>query len=40
MSKFEYTEDMVDAMHTAAADGVTEDIIESLMAEFDFQGDQ
>ena len=36
MSKFEYTEDMVDAMHTAAADGVTEDIIESLMAEFDF----
>ncbi len=36
MSKFEYTDDMVDAMHTAAASGVTEDIIESLMADFDF----
>ena len=36
MSKFEYTDDMVDAMHTAAASGVTEDIIENLMGEFDF----
>ena len=36
MSKFEYTDDMVDAMHTTAASGVTEDIIESLMADFDF----
>jgi hypothetical protein len=36
MSKFEYTDDMVDAMHSAAANGVTEDIIESLMADFDF----
>lgn len=36
MSKFEYTDDMVDAMHSAAASGVTEDIIESLMADFDF----
>ncbi len=36
MSKFEYTDDMVDAMHTTAASGVTEDIIENLMGEFDF----
>tara|TARA_A100001011_G_scaffold340866_1_gene373335 strand:+ start:654 stop:1337 length:684 start_codon:yes stop_codon:yes gene_type:complete len=36
MSKFEYTEDMVGSMHDAAASGVTEDIIENLMGEFDF----
>ena len=36
MSKFEYTEDMVGSMHDAAASGVTEEIIEYLMGEFDF----
>ena len=36
MSKFEYTEDMVGSMHDAAASGVTEDIIENLLGEFDF----
>ena len=36
MSKFEYTEDMVQGMHDAAASGVTEEIIENLMEEFDF----
>jgi len=36
MSKFEYTEDMVERMHDVAGSGVTEEIIESLMAEFDF----
>ena len=36
MSKFEYTEDMVGSMHDAAASGVTEEIIENLMGEFDF----
>ena len=36
MSKFEYTEDMVSSMHDAAGGGVTEEIIENLMGEFDF----
>ena len=36
MSKFEYTEDMVTRMHDVAESGVTEEIIESLMGEFDF----
>ena len=36
MSKFEYTEEMVERMHDAAGSGVTEEIIENLMAEFDF----
>ena len=36
MSKFEYTEDMVARMHDVADSGVTEEIIESLMGEFDF----
>jgi hypothetical protein len=36
MSKFEYTEDMVSSMHDVAASGVTEEIIENLMGEFDF----
>jgi hypothetical protein len=36
MSKFEYTEEMVDRMHAASKAGVTEEIIETLMAEFDF----
>ena len=36
MSKFEYTEDMVTRMHDVAGSGVTEEIIESLMGEFDF----
>jgi len=36
MSKFEYTEDMVTRMHDVAESGVTEEIIESLMDEFDF----
>ena len=36
MSKFEYTEDMVTRMHDVAGSGVTEEIIESLMDEFDF----
>jgi hypothetical protein len=36
MSKFEYTEEMVERMHTASADGVTEEIIETLMNEFEF----
>ena len=36
MSKFEYTEDMVQSMHDAAGSGVTEEIIENLMEEFDF----
>ena len=36
MSKFEYTEDMVTHMHDVAGSGVTEEIIESLMEEFDF----
>jgi len=36
MSKFEYTEDMVTRMHDVAGSGVTEEIIESLMEEFDF----
>ena len=36
MSKFEYTEEMEAQMHDACASGVTEDIIEDLMADFDF----
>ena len=36
MSKFEYTEEMVTAMHDVASSGVTEDVIESLMDDFDF----
>ena len=36
MSKFEYTEDMVTRMQDVAGSGVTEEIIESLMGEFDF----
>jgi hypothetical protein len=36
MSKFEYTEEMVERMHSASATGVTEEIIETLMTEFDF----
>ena len=36
MSKFEYTEDMVARMNDVAASGVTEDIIESLVDEFEF----
>ena len=36
MSKFEYTDEMVTRMHDVAGSGVTEDIIESLMGEFDF----
>ena len=36
MSKFEYTDDMVARMHDVASAGVTEELIESLMGEFDF----
>lgn len=36
MSKFEYTDEMVTRMHDVAGSGVTEEIIESLMEEFDF----
>ena len=36
MSKFEYTDEMVTRMHDVAGSGVTEEIIESLMGEFDF----
>lgn len=36
MSKFEYTEEMVDRMHEAVGSGITEETIESLMSEFDF----
>ena len=36
MSKFEYTDDMVARMNDVAASGVTEDIIESLVDEFEF----
>ena len=36
MSKFEYTDEMVTAMHDVASSGVTEDVIESLMDDFDF----
>ena len=36
MSKFEYTDEMEAQMHDACASGVTEDIIEDLMADFDF----
>lgn len=36
MSKFEYTEEMEQQMHDACGSGVTEEIIESLMSDFDF----
>jgi len=36
MSKFEYTEEMVERMHSVSAGGLTEDTIEALMTEFDF----
>lgn len=36
MSKFEYTEEMEQQMHDVCASGVTEEIIESLMSDFDF----
>ena len=36
MSKFEYTDEMVTAMHSNAESGVTEEVIESLMEDFDF----
>ena len=36
MSKFEYTDEMVTRMHDVAGSGVTEEIIESLVGEFDF----
>ena len=36
MSKFEYTEEMVSRMNEVASGGVTEDIIESLVDEFEF----
>ena len=36
MSKFEYTDDMVAAMHDVAGTGVTEATIENLMSDFDF----
>jgi hypothetical protein len=36
MSKFEYTDEMVARMHDVASAGVTEELIESLMGEFDF----
>jgi len=36
MSKFEYTDEMVARMNDVASSGVTEDIIESLVDEFEF----
>lgn len=36
MSKFEYTDDMVERMHEIAGAGLTEETIENLMSEFDF----
>ena len=36
MSKFEYTDEMVSTMHDAAGGGVTEEVIENLMDDFDF----
>ncbi len=36
MSKFEYTEEMVDRMTAVAKAGLTEETIEELMSEFDF----
>tara|TARA_A100000164_G_C21929899_1_gene785021 strand:- start:1350 stop:2033 length:684 start_codon:yes stop_codon:yes gene_type:complete len=36
MSKFEYTDEMVARMNDVAGSGVTEDIIESLVEEFEF----
>lgn len=34
--KYEYTDDMVEQIHSVCSEGVTEEVIESLMAEFDF----
>lgn len=36
MSKFEYTDEMVERMHEVANGGITEETIENLMSEFDF----
>lgn len=36
MSKFEYTEEMVERMNSAAADGVTEELVQELVSEFGF----
>lgn len=36
MSKFEYTDEMVERMHEVANGGITEETIENLMNEFDF----
>ena len=36
MSKFDYTDEMVARMETAASSGVTEDVIEELCNEFEF----
>jgi hypothetical protein len=36
MSKFEYTEEMVERMHEVAAQGLTEELVENLMNEFEF----
>lgn len=36
MSKFEYTDEMVERMHEAANGGITEETIENLMNEFEF----
>src|SRR5210317_37743 len=36
MSKLEYTDEMVTRMHDVASAGVTEELIEGLMEEFDF----
>ena len=36
MSKFEYTDEMVTEMHSVAASGVDENVIESLMEDFGF----
>ena len=36
MSKFEYTDEMVARMHTLCEKGVTEEVIETICAEFEF----
>ena len=36
MSKFDYTDEMVARMETAAGSGVTEDVIQELCNEFEF----
>jgi len=36
MAKYEYTEDMVTQMRDASANGVTEEIVQSLMSDFEF----